>query len=1060
MRVRRWQYALVTNTPEPRLAFARPGVEALEWLARTVVELKRGQPLRPVTVVPPNMPVGTMALRHLARAGGYVNVRCMRLADVAASIARPWLAGREQLTPALESSAARAAASRIAALRPLAGHLALTQELVRLFRELRRAEVDLIVDAGAMATAALEAYRGFRELTAGLVDATAVRRLATERVRQAGDAPRELVEVGAVVLFLPARVDPADIELLAATARFVPLAAVFADLGDPRDGGNLRAAQDCARLAQALGVSAPEAAPKPAHLRLPPETTIARLPDTAEEAREIVRGIVAALDRGVPLPRIAILYRQAETYEQLLRDALDLAGLPWYSLGGASLADSRPAQLLLDLLRLPERSFGREAVLRVVAASPALTHTGTPSAARWERASREANVVRGAEQWTLRLRAHAEKRAVWLAKTEDGPHLTSHAAMGEEPLAMGEEQMAAAIEDMAEALRPPEHGSSWPVFVALGRQAFDRFCGLPELWPEAERPSARDVQTALAALAEAGRFEPAATPALFLAALEDALGSATRPAGRPGEGVVLGPVQSVAGMSFEQVFLAGLNEGAFPPPPAIDPFEDPLRLQSQERQRERETFLMALNTAEQHLILSTSQAMDGRAAFPSRWLLEVASTLMGGRRLNTSAFMALRQEEQPWLRVVRSAREAVAGAGAPADLEGRRLAEASAWTTGAGRKLAAHALACRTDLPLGRALAMIEARRSTDFTEFDGNVSVLAAEAAAIARLFNGERAMSATAVQEWASCPFRYFLDHVLRIRGSEAPEERWTVDAAARGTLVHAILEEFLRRQADADPPLGARPYDDADRELLREIAERHFRELQASGSAGNPLVWQATANDVWADLETFLREDAAWRAEHGWQPARFEQSFGYDAPASWPALDLDVAGLTLRFRGQIDRIDLGSGGQRAFLYDYKTGRTDSYKTVDVDPVIAGQALQLALYAEAARRNLGANEVEAAYWFISSRGGFAMHGLRKPAGQVSARLNEVLGHIAGGIRAGAFPAVPGEEDEFYGGFANCRWCDYDRVCPSARDQMWLAKHEAPACRPYEALALPVLQP
>jgi hypothetical protein len=44
-------------------------------------------------------------------------VRSMRLADVAASIARPLLAGREQLTPVLESSAARAAAAQV-----LVGH--------------------------------------------------------------------------------------------------------------------------------------------------------------------------------------------------------------------------------------------------------------------------------------------------------------------------------------------------------------------------------------------------------------------------------------------------------------------------------------------------------------------------------------------------------------------------------------------------------------------------------------------------------------------------------------------------------------------------------------------------------------------------------------------------------------------------------------------------------------------------------------------------------------------------------------------------------------------------
>jgi RecB family exonuclease len=210
------------------------------------------------------------------------------------------------------------------------------------------------------------------------------------------------------------------------------------------------------------------------------------------------------------------------------------------------------------------------------------------------------------------------------------------------------------------------------------------------------------------------------------------------------------------------------------------------------------------------------------------------------------------------------------------------------------------------------------------------------------------------------------------------------------------------------------------------------------------------------VWADLETFLRQDQVWRAEGGWRPTRFEQAFGMEREDSWPALELRVDGLTLRFRGQVDRIDLSGDGRRAFLYDYKTGRTDTYKAVDTDPVIAGRALQLALYTEVARRNLGEADVTAAYWFISSRGGFAMHRLQCRPDQVSARLHEVLHHIASGIRQGAFPAVPGEEHEFYGTFQNCGYCPYDRVCPTARDQLWLAKKESKACQMYEALALP----
>ena len=38
-------------------------------------------------------------------------------------------------------------------------------------------------------------------------------------------------------------------------------------------------------------------------------------------------------------------------------------------------------------------------------------------------------------------------------------------------------------------------------------------------------------------------------------------------------------------------------------------------------------------------------------------------------------------------------------------------------------------------------------------------------------------------------------------------------------------------------------------------------------------------------------------------------------------------------------------------------------------------------------------------------------------------------------GVSRGAFPAVSGEEDDFYGGFDNCKYCDFDRICSRRRD-------------------------
>jgi RecB family exonuclease len=1023
------------------VAFGRPGAEALEWLAAAIGELKGADPLAPVAVVAPNLAAGRLALRRVAGGSGYVNVTATRLGDLAAEMARPLLAGRQALTPVVELAAARAAACETPALRGLAGHLNLAQALTTLFRELRRREIEPEGwrEAGAMAQAAAEAYGAFRRITAGYVDATEVRKLALQ-----GAAKPE-----PVVLFLPTRLDPADVALLAAIAARAPLRALFAWFeGD--ELASQRARDDAEALAAALHVSIrPPAGTTAAR----PDTTIVRAPDQREEVREVVRAVLAAMEGGTPLHRMAILYRQPEAYASLVADTLDLAGLPWCSLSGASLLDSRPGQALLELLRLPERSFGREAVLRLASALPYVE--GRPPAALWDRLSREANVVRGAGQWIGRLRRYADAaHGRWAASI--APDADEEPEPKSPWFVEGARRIADTVEWLEQLLRPPADGASWAEFAAWAEAARQEVCGDPEAWPGAERPFAEGVRRALASLADAGEVEPRTSLAVFLASLEHILRDASRPAGRLGQGILTGPVQSVAGMAFDQVFVVGLTEGAFPAAPAPNPFfpseaNDVLRLRARFRQHEREAFQTALASAGTRLILSTPQAADGRAAFPSRWLLEIAAGL-AGQRIDASAFGVLAPGAYPWLRALRSAGDGLASSPAPLSLDEHRLAQAIAWRQ-QGHALAAHPLARQPVLE--RALAMAQARRARRLTAFDGNLSAAAAGARRIARLFDEQRAMSATGLQSWASCPFSFFLERVIDVHGSEIPEDRWTIDAAARGSLIHAVLEEFLHALAGADPPLGTRPYTEADRRLLRTIAERRFEELRANGLAGNPLIWEATAADIWADLEMFLREDQAWRADHGWQPARFEQRFGYDDPDSWPALEIEAAGVTLRFRGQIDRIDV-SGSGRAQLYDYKTGKSDEYKELGTDPVSAGRTLQLALYSEVVQRNMPGASVGATYWFVSTRGGFAMEGLTQPPDTVRARLGEALERIASGIRGGVFPAVPGEEDDFFNTFDNCRWCAYERVCPKSREEQWARKRDDPACAPYTALALP----
>ena len=325
----------------------------------------------------------------------------------------------------------------------------------------------------------------------------------------------------------------------------------------------------------------------------------------------------------------------------------------------------------------------------------------------------------------------------------------------------------------------------------------------------------------------------------------------------------------------------------------------------------------------------------------------MASQQSGIRPLFNTAFQTLQEKpERPWLRVVTSAINGLGAAPILSDLEDRRLREAAAVES-----LVHQPIAARDDLPLGAGLAASAARAASDFTIFDGNVAELAISSGDVGRLLQAARRVSASGIETWATCPFQFFLGRVLRVDATDRPEDGWTVDPLERGSLIHRILERFFKELKRSGRLVGLGAYSSADHQLLEDIAAESFVDLERRGVTGHPLVWENTSAAIRADLRTFLLKDERWRRERPQylEPRFFEQPFGMDTPESWAPLELDIAGVHVRFRGFIDRVDLDQSGRSAYLYDYKTGSTSTYGEINKDPVMAGKHVQLALYRRA---------------------------------------------------------------------------------------------------------------
>jgi hypothetical protein len=998
----------------------------------------------------------------MADAGGCVNIRCILLNDVAAGLGPRAIRGDEVLDDVLEGAAVRTALREAGGpLRGLEQHLSLQHDLVRLFRDLRREEIDVQVALDAehnpMARAALRTYLTFEQHISNYRDPTTRRAAATARLNEATTLLPELRELGPVVVFLPSDLDPADARLLLEIACWVPVRAALAMLPNAEeDAPSHRSARLLASVLHtdpiAIGSNVEQ-----------PELHVIRALDPAEEVRQVIREIAADLDQNVPLHRTAILYRQADPYACLIRESLSAAGLSWFGLGGRVLADSLPGRLLVGVMRLPQRAYSREAVLGWLDARPA-SESNIPASA-WDRISRAAGIVRGAEQWQERLLAFANHQASRAGRGPDEAETPWHTFLEQQSLLA--RRMAEVIEQLARSLNPPADGSTWAAFVNWAEAIRARYATPAGGWQDPEAEEAETVRITLAQLARADELDAAGvTLEGFESALEATLQRRSSVEGWLGDGVIIGPVESAAGLTLDRVYLVGLTEGAFPPTPVSDPFfpsdaHDPLRRRPRRRAADREAFLSAVATADGgQLALSAPDSLAGRAAFASHWLLELAQQEMvpAGTQLDAAAFLRLTEADAPWLRVVESPRDGVARGRAPADLEDYRLRSAAIWR-GRGRSMGEHPLAARTDLAIGAGLALTAARGADRFTEYDGNLASIASATTRLQRLVDGSAVLSATGLQGWATCPYRYLLQRVLRVEPTETPVDVWTLGALEKGRIVHGILEAFFRH-ITLEHEVGTTRirYTPADVSALERFAEAEFERTEQSGAAGHPLAWEAAQAQIRADLLEFLDEDARWREESGLVPRYFEQEFGMNVPEAWPEVRIPINGGALRFRGLIDRVDVSDDGKRAYVFDYKTGKYASYMGLEEDPVLAGTQLQMALYTRAARAQLGDEvDVGGAYWFVSHTNRFRRIALPADRAVVDGRLDQIVGSVAAAIGSGVFPAVPGEADRE--SYKNCLYCPFDRVCSAGRDREWERK-QYDGCDAFVGLsALPVLQ-
>ena len=753
-------------------------------------------------------------------------------------------------------------------------------------------------------------------------------------------------------------------------------------------------------------------------------------PDPEEEVRTVIRSVVAD---EAPFHRTAIIYRQDNPYASLLRQELAAAGIPYSGVEYQSLATTPTGLLLLGIADLAasagsEEVIDRDRLIDWITTTPVrqppqggteYDNAQTVPGSQWANLARDARANGSPQQWKSRLDAHINSLEDH-SRERDGevsPRVTREKRQADALC-----QFVTTLAKSLHELGNPDNGD-WDAAVSRLKDLVNDYHWPVDDESAADRQRIDELIDSLSDLKEWGEQFDAQT---LQQVIRESLKSPVSGRGNSvGSGVYLGPPEGIAGADYKVVYAVGMVERQFPPRARANPWlgGSLSRLQG-ELALERYDFLAAVASTDRAVLCYLTATADRSAAYPSRWLIEAANLLH--RKSVTDARLTYENltenaAEKPWLTFIASReaglRRLVDSMLEPADGADYNLMHLTALPRNA---VSLHP-AISSDTRMSKALVARGDRAGNTLSEWDGRVeSTTDLVVAAGSR----ESPISPSALETWATCPYRYFLKYLL---GLSAPpdEEDDQISALERGSLVHKILERFVADNGRTEA------------ELLM-LADEEFEVAEQRGVTGYPLLWEMEKESIRLSLQRFFEAEGQWV---GGAPdlSRAEVHFGQGPETGEISVTLDAVG-EIWFRGKIDRIDVL--GDEVRVRDFKTGNPEPYYDGSQGrkasrTVANGRALQLPVYLEAAQAMYPDKAAIASYCFplqVSE-----IHDVAPYTEDDKGDFHSSLRIILGMVRQGVFPATPEASGDEMG--SNCHYCDFKRICPAKRRQFWERK-------------------
>jgi ATP-dependent helicase/nuclease subunit B len=799
-------------------------------------------------------------------------------------------------------------------------------------------------------------------------------------------------------------------------------------------------------------------------------------PGEPRECVEIVRSIQNEAKQGVKFDQMAVLLNSPGDYRSHLEEAFARADIPAYFVRGTTAPDPAGRAMLallscaadglsakkfaeyLSLGQVPAPDAEKDVDAQWQASEDEFTQTPgneetsevaepdqltlfanpqeTPivegnlrAPARWERLLVDSAVIGGKARWSRRLTGLANEFQLRIeeAAPEDEALVASIKKQLRDLRAL-QEYALPLIDRLAKL---PREGS-WGEWLAHLR--------------ELAVNALRDPSGVMATL---GELEPMSSVGpIDLHEVQLVLDSRLRnlgvkaPKRRQGR-VFIGPADTARGLSFQVVFVPGLAERIFPRKIVEDPILPDeqreaadgghLTTRRDQLENERLSLRIAIGAARDRVYLSYPRidVQQSRPRVPSFYALEALraaeGTLPGFEEIASRAESTTRARlgwpapEQPELAIDEAEYDLALLA---------NLVEAGKEeVTGAANYLLS------ANVHLARALRARTRRWLRRWTQNDGLVELDELARQSLARHQFSARSFSATALQHYTSCPYRFFLSAIMRLDLRQEPAAIEVIDPLTRGSLFHETQFEVLTAlKENQQLPLrtkdrglylvGSTSETGADVSVAFELVDKALDRLAAEYedrlAPAIPRVWQDGINSIRADLREWLRRMA--ENNGGWIPDKFELSFGLtdrgprDSDPASVDDPVEIVG-DLKLRGSIDLVERRVDG-RYRVTDHKTGKA---RTKPGTVVGGGKSLQPLLYALACQKLLEGGIEAGRLYYCTTDGGYEDRVVPLSDENIQ-MLNAVLIEIRKSLVEGFLPAAP--EDD------GCKWCDYLAVC------------------------------